>query len=494
MAASNLSLKPRRTAAPASIFVAAALWLAGGAAGAAEPAQPLALHPDNPRYFTWRGEPTVIVGSGEHYGAVLNLDFDYERYFEALAADGLNHTRTFSGTYREIPSSFGITDNTLAPKPLRYIAPWARSDEPGYFDGGNKFDLNRWDEAYFQRLRRFMAEAQRRGVVVEMNLFCTMYNEELWRACPMNAASNVNGVGQCGLKEVFTLEHDDLTAVQLAFTRKIVAELRDFDNLYYEVCNEPYFNNVTMPWQRKIAETIAETEKDFPHRHLISMNIANGRAKVEDPHPAVSIFNFHYCVPPDVVALNAHLDKVIGENETGFRGRDDLLYRTEGWDMLMAGGALYSNLDYSFTPPHPAGDFLEYKSPGGGSPALRKQLGILKRFFSELDFVRMKPDNSVLAEPPADLAAWSLVEPGRAVAVYLHVPLPEKPKDLAALRRKDIRTTVKLDLPGGAYRAEWVNTKTGAIDRAETLAHAGGPLPIASPPFDDDIALRVRRQ
>ena len=31
---------------------------------------------------------------------------------------------------------------------------------------------------------------------------------------------------------------------------------------------------------------------DFPARHLISLNIANGRKKVERPHPAVSIFNF----------------------------------------------------------------------------------------------------------------------------------------------------------------------------------------------------------
>lgn len=475
-------------------ILAAVLCSVTGPLVAAEAEKPLALHPENPHYFIWKGKPTVIVGSGEHYGAVLNLDFDYVRYFAALAADGLNHTRTFTGTYREIPASFGITDNTLAPKPLRYTCPWARSDQPGYFDGGNKFDLTRWDEAYFERLRDYMAEARKRGVVVEMNLFCTMYNDELWRACPMNAASNVNGVGRCGLKEVFTLQHDDLTEVQLAFTRKIVAELREFDNLYYEVCNEPYFNNVTMEWQRKIVDTIVEAEKDFPHKHLISLNIANGRAKVEDPHPAVSIFNFHYCIPPDVVAMNAHLNKVIGENETGFRGKDDLLYRTEGWDFLMAGGALYSNLDYSFTPPHPAGDFLDYKSPGGGSPALRKQLGILKRFFAELDFVRMRPDAAILRDPPKDLKALALVEPGRTAAVYLHVPLANKPKDIAAVRRQGIRAKLALDLPGGTYRAEWINTKTGAVDKSEERAHSGGPLAVESPPFDDDIALRVRRQ
>ena len=48
------------------------------------PRAPLALHPDNPHYFLFRGKPTVLITSGEHYGAVLNLDFDYLRYLDAL--------------------------------------------------------------------------------------------------------------------------------------------------------------------------------------------------------------------------------------------------------------------------------------------------------------------------------------------------------------------------------------------------------------------------
>src|SRR5437870_3161096 len=107
-------------------------------------AEPLKLHPDNGHYFFWRGKPTVLVGSGEHYGAVLNLDFDYAKYLDALRADGLNLTRTFSGTYREVPGNFNIRGNTLAPAAGRFICPWARSDVPGYAQGGNKFDLTKW--------------------------------------------------------------------------------------------------------------------------------------------------------------------------------------------------------------------------------------------------------------------------------------------------------------------------------------------------------------
>src|SRR3954464_13700589 len=94
--------------------------------------QPLALHPDNPHYFLFHGEPTVLVTSGEHYGAVLNLDFDYLTYLNTLRKDGLNLTRTFTGAYVEPMGAFNIAQNSLAPKGERFICPWARSSTPGY--------------------------------------------------------------------------------------------------------------------------------------------------------------------------------------------------------------------------------------------------------------------------------------------------------------------------------------------------------------------------
>jgi hypothetical protein len=70
---------------------------------------PLKLHPDNPHYFSFRGRPAVLVTSGEHYGAVLNADFDYVRYLDELKARGFNLTRTLSGVCREVPGSLDIT-------------------------------------------------------------------------------------------------------------------------------------------------------------------------------------------------------------------------------------------------------------------------------------------------------------------------------------------------------------------------------------------------
>src|SRR2546428_546350 len=77
--------------------------------------KPLSLHPDNPHYFLFRGKPAVLVTSAEHYGAVLNREFDSLKYLDELQAHGLNLTRTFTGVYCEDGKSFGITRNTLAP-------------------------------------------------------------------------------------------------------------------------------------------------------------------------------------------------------------------------------------------------------------------------------------------------------------------------------------------------------------------------------------------
>src|SRR5881296_63232 len=151
--------------------LASALLFASVAAGQAE--EPIRLHPDNPHFFLWRGQPTVLITAGEHYGAAMNLDFDYLRYLDELKANRFNLTRVFSGTYREVPGSFNITGNTLAPAKSRYLCPWACSETRGAADGGNKFDLTKWDAAYFGRLKDFVTQAGQRGVAVELIFFCT---------------------------------------------------------------------------------------------------------------------------------------------------------------------------------------------------------------------------------------------------------------------------------------------------------------------------------
>ena len=404
----------------------------------------------------------VLITSAEHYGAVLNLDFDYVKYLDALAADGLNLTRTFSGTYVEGQGAFKITNNTLAPKPGRMICPWARSAYPGYANGGHKFDLEQWDTGYFSRLKDFILQASQRGIVVEFTFFCPMYDESLWKLSPMNAANNVNGMGSIDREDVYTLDKNgDLLAVQEAFVRKVVTELREAENLCYEICNEPYIGGVTMEWQHHIADILVQAEKDFTHKHLITQNIGNGSQKIEKPHPAVSVFNFHYASPPEAVRLNYGLNKVIGDNETGFKGTADDHYRMEGWEFILAGGGLYNNLDYSFTAGHEDGTFsFPLSQPGGGNPGFRQQMKFLKDFIHSFDFVKMKPVSDIICKAlPQDARCQVLAEPGRQYAAYF---------------KGAAKFAFAIDLPAGNYQVHWFDVVNGTEEASQDLSHPGG--------------------
>ncbi len=451
-----------------------ALTLAGGAA-------PIALHPDNPHYFVFRGKPAILLTSGEHYGSVLNPDFEFKLYLKELQKQRLNYTRIFTGAYCEDPKSFNIRDNTLAPAPGRLLCPWARSSTPGYANGGAKFDLTQWDESYFKRLKDFCSEAGSRGIVVEISLFCPFYEDSMWNLSPMNARNNVNDIGRCGREEVYALKHADLTETQDALTRKLTRELAGFDNVLFEICNEPYFGGVTLAWQRHVSGVIADAEQQGGVRHLIAQNIANGASRVTDPDPRVSLLNFHYAAPPNAVAENYDLHRAIGCDETGFKGVYDLPYRTEGWDFLMAGGSLYNNLDYSFTVRNPGGAaVVTAPTPGGGGPELRRQLGILQRFFARLDFVRMKPANEIIASRlPEGVTVRVLAEHGHVYAAYI---------------KSGHAVTLTLELPKGSYSAEWVHPKTGETERPAAITHAGGSLELPVPRYDEDIALRLVRR
>lgn len=462
-----------------NLFIGSALAIVCTTISAAEP---LSLHPDNPHYFLFRGKPTILITSAEHYGAVLNPDFDYIKYLDELAAHGLNNTRTFSGAYVEPQGAFNIAKNTLAPDGKKFLCPWARSDQPGYAGGGNKFDLTKWDKAYFNRLQKFVGQAGKRGIVVEMNLFCPMYEEQQWKLSPQNEANNVNGVGKIGRNDVHTLDKSGgLLAVQEKLVRKIVVELADFDNLYYEVCNEPYFGGVTMEWQHHIIDVIVEAEKALPAKHLISLNIANGSQKIEKPHPAVSIFNFHYASPPTAVAENFALNRVIGDNETGFKGTADDHYRMEAWEFLLAGGGLYNNLDYSFVAGHEDGTFAYPNTqPGGGNRKFRQQLKVLKDFLYGFDFVRMMPDPGVVkAKLSKDCRCHALVEPGKQYALYFHGAPGEE---------------ISLDLPKGNYVGEWISVTSGKTVRELGMESTGPETIILVPQNQPELALRIHRR
>jgi hypothetical protein len=153
----------------------------------------------------------------------------------------------------------------------------------------------------------------------------------------------------------------------------------------------------------------------------------------------------------------------------------DAVYRRQAWEFLMAGGSIFSMLDYSFTVGHEDGTFVN-RAPGGGSPALRRELGVLKDFLASFDVAALKPLPGLVESAPG--AFTRALGTKKKCGVYV---------------RGDGRTTLALDLPKGEWRAEWIDTKTGSSAKEAAFTHEGGLRELASPPYEGDIALRLVR-
>ena len=176
------------------------------------------VHPDNPHYYLFRGRSTILITSAEHYGAVINMDFDYVRYLDALAAYGLNYTRIWPGGCLEMVGEF-YPGNTAGPRPSRTIVPWARSSIPSCVYGGNKYDLDRWNPEFFARLNDFIAKAAERGIIVEICFFNSQYSHR-WPLHPLYYENNIQGVGKCDYKDVQTLRYPDLVRRQSEYVEQ----------------------------------------------------------------------------------------------------------------------------------------------------------------------------------------------------------------------------------------------------------------------------------
>ena len=465
-------------------------------------AQPIGLNHLNPHYLEYKGKPVIIVSSGEHYGSVINPAFDYIKYLNTMQKDGMNYTRLFTGSmYWEIDGDFSIANNTLAPAQGTALAPWKRSDVTGNANGGNKFDLDQWNEEYFSRFKSVVEEAQKRNIIVEVTLFTSIYNDKTWSNCPVNPQNNVNNITISDFKKVHTLEKGNLLKYQEKFVKRLVTELNEYDNVIYEIQNEPWSDQpiaknkpnvwqkptpdnwesridipsqASIEWQSHIAKLITDTEKTLNKTHLIAQNYCNFVYPLEEIIPYVSIINFHYAWS-EAVTFNYGWNKVIGFDESGFAGSDDDTYRQQAWVFLMSGGGSFNNLDYSFAVGHEDGT-LSQNAPGGGSPQLRKQLLILRKFFEALDFVNFSPDKDVVALSPG---AYAYAISNR--------------KDKFEIYLTGIAKTLRINIPVGEYQVRWLNPASGTIVEEKTIQAQASGTTIEMPDYSIDMTVSLTK-
>ena len=485
------------------------LWPA--AAGRAEPIQVFSA---NPHYFMRDGKPFVLVTSDHHYGAVIDADFDYRRFLDLLAGTGMNLTRIYPGGMFE-PTDKYIAGNPLGPLAGRQILPWMRSGEEGAHaalaEPGKvslKFDLDRWNPDYLTRLKAFVDRARTNGIVVEVAFFNGMY-ADCWPLMPLYHANNLQGVGryeasECGLFTTCNPRNQDVLRYQRAYVAKITTELNEYDNVIYDLCDEPRLQglpdgNVTfmpdsdvIPWLHALKEAFLAAEATLPKRHVLGQTVQSASPDLsaepwcawlptEYARAATEAFKKDYAARKPIV--NVESDYFGGALVKPY-GVDDV--RLEGWWFLLGGGAGVINLN---------GEYHRGQEAGGADTRERivPQRKVLKDFVEGLDLTAVARFDG-LSDIPASALASALAIPGREYAIYLvhakddgawgahFVAMPGTYHDSFTIKA----------IPAGRYRLEWIDPVTGAVREFKPLDWQGGDLRVTTPEYSLDVALRMR--
>jgi hypothetical protein len=467
--------------------------------------QPISLLKENPHYFLYKGNPTVLITSAEHYGAVVNSKFDFKAYFDWLGSYGLNYTRIYPGYLTELPDKW-IKGNTLGLKSDEIIMPWKRSNEPGYAMGGNKFDLDQWDENFFARLRDFIETAAKKDIIIEICFYNAQY-EDCWPLCPLYYKNNIQGIGNCHFNDAQTLDHPDLLAKEADYVARIVREVNKYDNVILEICDEPTINGTPLEkagkWLDYMINVVVNTEKNLPEKHLIAQQIEgplNGACDFSQD-TRVSIITCQYAYwayGAQLGGLNGldlkyHLNKPVELNETyyypvWYKGDSISDSRVEAWEFVVGGGSSFNHLNGRYTDENPSGNTPD-------NMKVCNSLKVLKEFMYSLSFTKMSPDKHfVTGGIPKDAFYRGMSWPGNQYALYIHHSQCTKDSAAFTVIPGNYKHDLLLNLPAGKYRTEWIDPATGEILKATVVNSKSGSQKLTTPLYSVDIALRIKKE
>ena len=436
-------------------------------------AGPLRLHPTNPRYFT-NGltnpddslQAVYLTGShtwnslqdvtgNEWYLPNLLSTHGYEAYLDFMTAHHHNFIRLW------------IVEHAWNSKTGARISPhpWLRTGPGDALDGRPRFDLSRFDPAYFERLRSRVIAARDRGLYVSVMLFGGMWGTEhkfTWIGHPFNAANNINGIdadlNQDGLgNELYTLWLPQVLALQKATAAKVVATLNDLDNVLYEVANE--VREYSTDWQYEIIKHIKSEEAGMPKRHPVGMTGFNSI-----PHADL---------------LKSPADWISPSNSGGdYRnhppaadGRKVILLDT---DHLWGEGGNPDWVWKSFTRGLQPVWMDRIKLSSGDLPhaeAVRRAMGHTRRLAERMNLAAMTPRQDLTS------SGYCLAHPGQEYLVYL----PEGGK-----------FKVNLSTVSGALEVEWLHPVEGTVTHGTPIA--GGDIRSLTTPFLGAAAVHLKVQ
>jgi hypothetical protein len=477
---------------------------------------PIQVCPDNPHYFFYKGKPIVLVTSDHHYGAVIDKDFDFMKYFEYLANNGMNLTRIYPGGMFE-PSDKYLTGNPLGPRPGRQLLPWAKSantgTDPLLAESGQpsyKYDLDKWNPQYFIRLKAFMEFARKKDIIVEIAFFNGMY-ADCWPLMAMYNGNNIQNVGQynaadCGLFTTIDGRNQAVIKYQKAYIKKIVTELNEYENLIFDICDEPSLqglpdgsiiinpDSVVVPWINAMKEAYLQAEESLPKKHLLGQTVQNLSPDLSNElwckwlpteyiKPAERALNLNYKNNKPIINVESnYFGTSLSKERTVY---DIVSVRLEGWWFMLGRGAGSINLN---------GEYYRGQETGGLNTQkyIVPQKKVLHEFMYSLDFIKMSSFTDYSGTPP-DAFSNAIAENGKQYALYLFhgaydgewgmhfIPNPGNYRDILTLNA----------VPAGAYMVEWIDPASGSVKGSEHLTWAGGNLQVITPSYPIDIVLRI---
>lgn len=162
----------------------------------------------------------------------------FRAYLEFLQERGHNFIRLWRWEQFKSQAAGGAFHLCMEPQP------WPRTGPGTAVDGKPKFDLSKFNPAYFARLREFVIAAGEVGIYVGVMLF------DGWalhlspppdsvEGHPFFAANNANGISITSIVDYQVLPlAPGVLELQEAYIRKVVDTVQDLPNVLYEVANE----------------------------------------------------------------------------------------------------------------------------------------------------------------------------------------------------------------------------------------------------------------
>ena len=482
---------------------------------------PITLHPQNPKYFLFRGRPLVLIAASEHYGSVVNRRFDFHKYLEEAADKKQTMTRTFL-LYRELQAPRNPY-SPVKPESPDFITPWPRTGPGKAMDGELIYDLDQWNPEYFDRLHAFLSATSKLGIVVELTVFSNTYADNIWALNPLRAENNKQKAGKAAWQEYISLRNPELFARQEAYARKVIEETSQYDHVYYEICNEPgggLPGHATAPevdaWQQRMAGVLRQELATRNRHHLLFGQSAFTYAPHFDqsfdesfsgamldavnvhPLPNLTYHNRTYQLGNfmskelqleqfrDFFLATASAQKpcISDEDNCASMYCDDAgwtIHRKRAW-MAVLCGAHYDYIDFSIIVGSEA-----------GTPESRKKIRTwmkhLSEFIESFDFLHAQQAPNWIESKPAPLVAATLALPGLDYAAYLADG--RELTDPSA--GEPVSGPVSVVLPEGKFQASFYSPVAGMYSPI-FLVEGGRRVTIDFPPFREDIVLRVQRQ